>query len=173
MLAPRRGLHFVLVLALALASLSSFVAAQQPDQVVAERVLGPEWKQLSQRAGMIFAGTVVAPATQVDSNRVLTAERLVTGTSAGMAPVVKLSFRVDEAIAGVEQGQVLTIREWAGASPGNRPMGTGQHFLMFLYPPSRLGLTSPVGGSMGHIALGTTTINLVQLARAIRGARGE
>ncbi len=173
MLAPRRGLQFVLVLALALASLSSFVAAQQPDQVVAERVLGPKWKQLSQHAGMIFAGTVLVPTTQVDSNPGLADERLVTGTSAGMAPVVKLSFRVDEAIAGVEQGQVFSIREWAGASSRQRPMGKGQHFLMFLYPPSRLGLTSPVDGSMGQIALGTTSINVVQLARAIRGARGE
>jgi hypothetical protein len=173
MLAPQRGLRFVLALPLALALLASFVVAQQSDQVVAERVLGPQWEQLSQRAGMIFAGTVLAPAAQVGSNRGLAAERFVAGTTAGTPPVVKLSFRVDEAIAGVERGQVLTIREWAGASPGQRLMSKGQRFLMFLYPPSRLGLTSLVGGSMGQIALGTTGINVVQLARAIRGARGE
>jgi hypothetical protein len=66
---------------------------------------------------------------------------------------VQLSFRVDKAIAGVEQGQVLTIHEWAGAWSMHRPMTRGQHILIFLYPPSRLGLTSPVGGSLGQVAL--------------------
>jgi hypothetical protein len=64
-----------------------------------------------------------------------------------------LSFRVDEAIAGVEPGQILTIHEWAGAWVMHRPMTSGQRILIFLYPPSRLGLTSPVGGSLGQIAL--------------------
>jgi hypothetical protein len=35
----------------------------------------------------------------------------------------------------------------------HRPMINGQHILIFLYPPSRLGLTSPVGGSLGQVAL--------------------
>jgi hypothetical protein len=35
--------------------LSSFAAAQPSDQVAAARVLGPQWKQLSRRAKMIFA----------------------------------------------------------------------------------------------------------------------
>jgi hypothetical protein len=68
-------------------------------------------------------------------------------------PAVQLSFRVDQAIAGVEQGQVVTIHEWAGAWSMHRPMRSGQHILIFLYPLSRLGLTSPVGGSLGQVAL--------------------
>jgi hypothetical protein len=96
-------------------------------------------------------------------------------------------------------------------------MRKGQHILIFLYPPSRLGLTSPVGGSQGQVALdasgknvsgagfanalqagspvpqglkpaffqdlnGTAeavpypkpgTVSVVQLERAIRGARSE
>jgi hypothetical protein len=129
--------------------LSSFAAAQQSDQVIAERVLGPRWKQLSRRAGMIFAGTVLAPVTPTVTTGTGATDRLVPGTT----PAVQLSFRVDEAIAGVEQGQVLTIHEWAGAWSMQRPMTRGQHILIFLYPPSRLGLTSPVGGSLGQVAL--------------------
>src|ERR1035437_3956840 len=190
-------------LAVALAFLSSLVAAQQSDQALAERVLGPQWKQLSRRAGMIFAGTVLNATAQT-----VATDRIDPGTT----PAVQLSFRVDEAIAGVERGQVLTIHEWAGAWSMHRPMSKGQHFLIFLYPPSRLGLTSPVGGSLGQVALdasgqnvskdaqngeaqkpdaamaiaprkespsqpgaplGAANISVVKLARAIRGARGE
>ncbi len=134
---------------------ASFALAQPSDQVAAERVLGAQWKQLSRRAGMIFAGTVLGstpPATTID--------RAIPAS----IPAVQLSFRVDRAIAGVARGQVLTIREWAGAwsSSMQRPMIKGQHILIFLYPPSRLGLTSPVGGSLGQIALDANGKNVVE-----------
>jgi hypothetical protein len=171
----------LLFLCLSIFSLSNFAPAQSLDQAIADRVLGPQWKQMSRRAGMIFAGTVLA------------------------APV-QLSFRVDEAIAGVEPGQVVTIHEWAGSWFMHPPMSKGQRFLLFLYPTSRLGLTSPVGGSLGQIALDATgksiverqverppaavvrrsaassppvapanqpAVTVVQLARAIRSARTE
>ena len=128
--------------------LSSFSAAQQSDQVVAERVLGPQWKQVSRRAGMIFVGTVLAIAPAATTETTAT-YRVVQGTP----PSVQLSFRVDRAIAGVAQGQIVAIHEWAGAWAMQRPLSKGQHILIFLYPPSRLGFTSPVGGSMGEVAL--------------------
>ena len=181
----------------------NFALAQQSDQVAAERVLGAQWKQLSRRAGMIFAGTVLGstPPTTTTDHAV-----------PAPIPAVQLSLRVDRAIAGVKRGQVLTIREWAGAWSMQRPMVKGQHILIFLYPPSRLGLTSPVGGSLGQVALdssgknvskseprpaaavgprnesspqprgpvdigpintATGTVSVVQLERAIRSARSE
>src|SRR5271157_6508380 len=182
------------VLAVALACLSSFAAAQQSDQVIAERVLGPQWKQLSRRAGMIFAGTVLTAATPTAAT-----DRAVPGVT----PAVQLSFRVERAIAGVERGQILTIHEWVGAWSMHRPMRSGQHILIFLYPPSRLGFTSPVGGALGQVALdpsgknvaeqkpaaspglqnepsprprvagATRSVSVVQLERAIRSAREE
>ena len=168
-------------MAIALACLSSFTAAQSSDQAVAARLLGPHWKQLSRRAGMIFAGTVLSAQNRAvkraGNNRL----------APGATPAIELSFRVDEAIAGVERGQILTIREWAGAWSMHRPMTKGQRILIFLYPPSRLGLTSPVGGSVGQVFLdhdgqnavvggGTESagaVSVVQLERAIRSAREE
>ena len=173
---------------LALACLSSFAAGQRSDQVLAERVLGPQWKQVSRRAGMIFAGTVLTAAPRAPVN-----DRAVSG----LTPTVQLSFRVDQAIVGVEPGQILTIHEWAGARLMHRPMSSGQRILIFLYPPSRLGLTSPVGGLLGQVALDpsgkyvseqelrllnqitpkvrvdTDRVSVVQLERAIRSAREE
>ena len=188
------------VLVVALASLSSFAAAQQSDQVIAERVLGPQWKQLSRRAGMIFAGTLLTAPTQTAAR-----DRAVPAAVPGTTLAIQLSFRVDQAIAGVEQGQILTIHEWAGAWSMHRPMSSGQHILIFLYPLSRLGFTSPVGGSLGQVALessgknvsnsgqkpppriglqnesppppavpaDTRSVSVVQLERAIRSARNE
>jgi len=164
----------------------------QSDQDAAARVLGPKWQQLSRRAGMIFAGTVLASPSQP-----LRSDRGV--------PSVEISLRIERAIAGVEPGQILTIREWTGALSSHPAMRPGEHLLLFLYPPSHLGLTSPVGGAQGQIrldALGSAVIdqgsrsrsaaqtslsvsptatrdtssrpiNLTQLERAIRAARGE
>jgi hypothetical protein len=141
------------VLVVAIVCLSSFAAAQQSDQVIAERVLGPQWKQLSRRAGMIFAGTVLAAATQTVTTQVAATDQVIPATTPSTTPAVQLSFRVDHAIAGVERGQILTIHEWVGAWSMHRPMRSGQHMLIFLYPLSRLGFTSPVGGSLGQVAL--------------------
>ena len=190
-------------LVVALASLSIFATAQQSDQLIAERVLGPQWKQLSRRAGMIFAGTVLAAAAQTVTTQTAATDRAVPAAVPAATPAVQLTFRVDQAIAGVEQGQILTIHEWAGAWSMHRPMSRGQHMLIFLYPLSRLGFTSPVGGSLGQVALDPTgrnvskyerkppaligndltrrppvpadprSVSVVQLERAIRSARNE
>ena len=199
---PRRFLVVALV-CLSNVCLLHFVSAQSSDQSVAERVFGPQWKQLSRRAGMIFAGTVLSTATQtvtaqIAASQIAATDRVVPGTT----PSIQLSFRVDRAIAGVEQGQILTIHEWTGAWAMQRPMRAGQHILIFLYPPSRLGLTSPVGGSLGQVALDSSgenlserdqkpvapvglrtefvsgsiareSISVIQLERAIRRAREE
>src|ERR1700720_3282666 len=129
-------------LVVAVASLSIFATAQQSDQVIAERVLGPQWKQLSRRAGMIFAGTVLTAsslttaATQTLTTQTAAPDRAVQAAVPRATLAVQLSFRVARAIAGVEQGQTLTIHEWAGAWSMHRPMRSGQHILIFLYPLS-------------------------------------
>lgn len=190
MRASRRVLIVVLAclsnICLSNSCLSSFAVAQPSDQVSAERVLGPQWRQMSCRAGMIFAGTVLTTAAQTVATPTSVTDRAVPLAT----PVIQLSFRVDEAIAGVERGQVLTIHEWAGAWSMHRRMSKGEHILLFLYPPSRLGFTSPVGGSLGQVALdpsgknvskdaqkssasGIQTVSVVQLKRAIRRARSE
>ena len=168
---------------LSIVCLASFAAAQPSDQAIAERVLGPQWKQLARRAEMIFAGTVLTSAPQAVTTQTTAADRVVPGT----APSFQVSFRVDRAIAGVEPGQIVTIHEWAGAWSMQRPMRPGQRILIFLYPPSRLGLTSPVGGFLGQVALDPSGenvsvhdqkrvapvgpgVSVVQLERAIRSA---
>ena len=151
MRASRRVL--VAIACLSALCLSNRAAAQQSDQFIAERVLGSQWKQLSRRAGIIFAGTVLTAARQNVTTQAAATDQAAPGGVPTTVPAMELSFRVDQAIAGVERGQVLTIHEWAGAWSMHRPMSKGQHILIFLYSLSRLGLTSPVGGSLGQVAL--------------------
>ncbi|MFZ3264355.1 MAG: hypothetical protein WA172_10170 [Terriglobales bacterium] len=92
---------------------------------------------------------------------------------ADAVPVIELTFRVERPIAGVEMGQVLTIHEWTGAWSLQRPMRRGQHILIFLYPPSRLGLTSPVGGWRGQIELDARGLNLPEPGPAALPARND
>ena len=168
--------------ALAVVCLGSVAALAQPaDQRLAARVLGPEWKKTVRAAGMVFSGRVIEVEASHAQDQAL--------------PTIRLKFQVDRAIAGVEVGQVLTVREWAGAWSMHRPMRAGEHVLLLLYPPSRLGLTSPVGGPRGQVALDASgswvvapksrreretrgtplaeNISVLQLERAIRHAREE
>jgi hypothetical protein len=185
----RRMCVFSLASFFAWVSLESLTSAQQLDQLAAARLLGPEWQQLSRAAGKVFAGTVLSTAAPPNAK-----DQAIS--------TIEVKFRVDRAIAGVHPGEVLTIREWAGAWSRQRELRPGQRVLLFLYPPSRLGLTSPVGGPLGQLALSgkgeivvppahvsvvspksalpvppqpvpATAIRLGQLERAIRGARKE
>lgn len=53
---------------------------------------------------------------------------------------------------GTSAGQSLTIHEWAGLWNGGERYRVGERVLLFLYSPSKLGLTSPVAGAMGRFA---------------------
>jgi len=188
----RLVLFHVLILTICLAAFVLPIAAfAESDQAAAERILGSQWRQLSTRAGIVFAGTVLSGGV-----RTVATDRPV--------PSIVLRFRVDRAIAGVDAGQILTIHEWTGALLQQKPMRPGERFLLFLYPPSHLGLTSPIGGRQGQIRLDSTgqivarrsdllsrqtamqpisssashsstraPVRLDQLTRAIRSARGN
>lgn len=144
----------------------SRLATAQSDEDIAERVLGPQWKQLSQRAGIVFAGKVLSvPKTAHASEATPEIPVLITKMDRDVS-VVEFAFRVDCPIAGVKSGQILTIREWVGAQSRHRPLHSGEHILLFLYPPSRLGLTSPVGGTMGLIELDARGQNVAPQALA-------
>ena len=118
--------------------LSSFAAAQSADHLLAEKVLGPHWKEVARAAGMIFMGTMLNAQYQQP-------------TPGHSFPTVRGKISVIHAIAGVRSGQIVTIHEWAGVWTSQRRMRTPT--LFFFYAPSAAGLTSPVGGALGHVPL--------------------
>jgi hypothetical protein len=145
------------VMCLATTMFSSGQVSDQP----ARRALGPRWREISRASGMVFSGTVLSVEPQPT-------------TKGQPLPVILTKLRVDRAIVGVARNQIVTVREWAGAWDTHRAMSAGERVLLFLYPPSRLGLTSPVGGRAGLIALdGRGEIVAPYFAEFEQGAESE
>jgi hypothetical protein len=140
-------------------------------------------RQLLRAAGIIFSGSVTSIGSASSA----------TGQS---PPFTSVTFLVEHAMRGASVGQSLTIREWAGLSTGGEHYRVGERVLLFLYAPSKLGLTSPVGGAMGRFAMDSegnivmsdqhvailaadpslgrkTLIPYADFALAVRRARGE
>ena len=142
------------------------IASQPSDQSAAARVFGPQWKQMTRSAGLAFSGTLLTV-------------KLNPARETSVA-TIELQFKVNRAITGVSTGEVITIREWTGAWSRHRPLRVGDQVLLLLYPPSKLGLTSPVNGLSGQVQLDQTgersishNISVRVLERALRSAREE
>lgn len=137
------------------------VAAPAEPVVAGERPVAPAerprpispWVNSNRHAGLIFSGSVVR------------VER-VAGKRRKDVETVAVTFHVDHAFRGVRTGQTLTIREWAGLWVAQPRYRVGEKLLLFLYPPSRLGLTSPVSEVGGRFQVDAA--NRVQFSPAQR-----
>jgi hypothetical protein len=68
---------------------------------------------------------------------------------------VAITFHVENAIRGTIPGQTLAITQWTGLWTSGQRYHVGERVLLFLYPPSKLGLTSCVGASLGRFRVDT------------------
>jgi hypothetical protein len=98
------------------------------------------FSQLVRSAGIIFSGRVTSVGRAPSSPGQRRASTTVT-------------FEVERALRGASPGQSLTIHEWAGLWSGGERYRVGEHVLLFLFSPSKLGLTSPVAGTLGRFAV--------------------
>jgi hypothetical protein len=98
------------------------------------------FSQLIRSAGIIFSGRVTSIGRAPSSPGQAQASTAVT-------------FQVEHAMRGASLGHSLTIHEWAGLWSSGERYRVGEHVLLFLYSPGKLGLTSPVAGAMGRYAV--------------------
>ena len=141
-------------------------------------------------AASLNAVAQTAPASSPGVDRIRTASRAAatifrgTVTSIVRIPsqrpnqldVVQVQFHVDEGLRGATTGSTLRIREWAGLWTSNDRYRIGEHVALFLYPPSRLGLTSPVAGDMGRFPVdngGRIVVDPISEPRASRAFIGR
>jgi hypothetical protein len=96
--------------------------------------------QLARSAGIIFSGIVIK-VEHTSAN--------IPGQAAG---TVAITFQVETAIRGVA-GKSLTITQWIGLWSRGQRYRVGERLLLFLYPRSRVGLTSCVAAGMGRFAV--------------------
>jgi hypothetical protein len=101
--------------------------------------LGTGSRPLTQYSGYEFAGTVKAVEH-------------VTAAGHGVS-TTRITFHVDTAVRGVQTGQTLVITEWAGLWSSREQYRVGERVFLFLYPLSKLGLTSPVRGTGGRFQI--------------------
>jgi hypothetical protein len=143
MLSPFRKFFVVVMIvnAVCLPVIAEQPARPQIPETIPARSPRPQHPPpLTQSSGYIFAGTVKSVAR--------------TAAKAHGVATVQISFHVDQGMRGVRSGQTLAIREWAGLWQSGERYRLGERVLLFLYPPSKLGLTSPVQGSMGRFGIG-------------------
>jgi hypothetical protein len=124
------------VLALALVLVVSPAFAEQPVRVSVDPPRTASPPDLIRSAGYIFAGTVKS------------VER-ITPKQHDSVGAMRITFQVEKGIRGVQARQTLVIQEWLGLWEAGERYRPGERALLFLYPPSKLGLTSLVGGPMG------------------------
>ena len=100
----------------------------------------PGLPEFVRASGMIFSGTVVS---------------IKRSPSHGGQAVetVAITFHVENSIRGATPGQNLTISQWVGMWSSGQRYRVGERVLLFLYPRSKLGLTSTVGGAMGRLPI--------------------
>lgn len=115
-------------------------AASAQESAISGLAEVPNLTQLTHSAGYIFSGTVTSVA------------RAVAVTPGQIGPM-RITFRVEEAVRGVRTGQTFTVSEWAGLWDAGESYRPGERVMLFLYSPSRFGLTSPVGGAQGRFSV--------------------
>jgi hypothetical protein len=115
---------------------------------------------LTRESSLIFAGRVNA----ID---------YVASKSPNHLPTVSVTFQVDKPFRGTRNGTLITIREWAGLWNEGERYRVGERVLLFLHPPSKLGLTSPVGGRQGRFSVDKQGYVLMSLERARRLGSGK
>ena len=99
--------------------------------------LSPAFRELARASAYIFVGTVTSVS--------------VNSPGVSTLPTIAVTFRVQRPYRGVRMGQLLQIKEWAGLWNSGQGYTVGEKTLIFLYPPSKLGLTSIVGQPAGRI----------------------
>ncbi|MGA8865401.1 MAG: hypothetical protein WB510_00440 [Candidatus Sulfotelmatobacter sp.] len=167
-----------------------------PARVISPRLSGwPSLPPQSVSPGVIGLPQMVRAAGFIFSGRVLSIAR--EPAFGGASPeTIALTFHIDRALRGTTTGKDLTIHEWAGAWSAGQRYRIGERVLLFLYPPSKLGLTSCVAGPVGRFSLdswgrvllsgqhlaapasdpvlgGKSRVSLDAFARAVRDAGGE
>lgn len=134
---------------------SFLVAAEAPPLHAQRTVSGRQdasLQQLVRNSGYIFQGTVLSM-------------RRTAPKGPHEVASIAVTFQVDKAVLGARTGQKLTIYEWAGLWTSTDRYRVGEQVVLFLYRPSRLGLTSPVGGTLGRLPIdnqGQVVLNAVQ-----------
>lgn len=92
-------------------------------------------EEITKAAGKIFTGV----CTDIEE---------IENDSEANLPVIKYKFKITENIKGVREKEEIAFKQWQPTVKGTG-YEMGKKYILFLYPESDRGLTSPVGLSQG------------------------
>ncbi len=95
---------------------------------------------------------IVRPAGYIFAGRVISIEYVRSHTPSALRSI-QITFAAEQGVRGTRTGSRFTIRESSGLWSAGERYRVGERLLLFLYPPSRLGLTSSVGRARGRFAI--------------------
>ena len=126
--------------------LSANCSANEASKVKLERhfvfdTIPMNLEEITNASDRIFSGKCIKAEETQDENNL---------------PVIKYKFEVKDNIKGVK-GEEIAFKQW---QPTARDGGyeVGKKYILFLFPDSEKGLTSPVGFSQGKFLVETTGI---------------
>jgi hypothetical protein len=113
--------------------------------------------QMTEQAGTVFVGRCLESSPELDENRMpATLTRFevlngIKGVSTGEKILIK-TYGVAKEPLDVREGEkaIVPLKSMTLSGGGFRP---NEEYLLFLYPESRLGFTSPVGGGQGKFEI--------------------
>jgi len=125
-----------------------------PPVIAPRRPVGPTapWRPPNPPLGIYGLAQLTAAAGTIFSGTVTTITRRPAASSQEIETVA-ITFHVDRAIRGVTPGDDFTLTQWIGVWSGGQRYRAGERLLLFLFPASKLGLTSCVGGSLGRFTI--------------------
>jgi len=133
----RRSL-FECLLFVFLLFIASALSAQQGAMPVSS--VPANLRQVTNHAATIFVGKVISLET-------------LPLASSDQVGCVQITFQVEQGVRGTRAGEQFSFREWAGLWSELDRYRIGQRMMLFLYTPSTLRLTSPVGGPAGRFPI--------------------
>jgi hypothetical protein len=113
------------------------------------RTIAPDLQEMTRKAGLIFTGRVLSITP-------------IRATGTDQISSVEVTFLVEQGLRGPRVGERLSIREWPGLWTSGERYRVLQRMMLCLYPPSKIGLTSPVGGRAGRFDVDRTGQILVR-----------
>jgi hypothetical protein len=144
------AIRFLCVLAVLFPWASALSAAPPGAAKTPARTPYDGFRQTVRQSGLIFDGTVTAVQCEFGKGKI--------------PQIYRVSFQIKQGVRGVRTGATLAIREWAGlwsAGTAQAPRyRVGERAFLFLYPPSRAGLTSTVGGRQGKLAIAAGQVSI-------------
>ncbi len=96
-------------------------------------------EEITSAAGRIFTGI----CTNVEE---------IENDPESKLPVTKYTFKITEAIKGLQGKEEVTFKQWKPTTK-DASYKAGEKYILFLYPDSERGLTSPVGFLQGQFEI--------------------